>query len=107
MPILTEQEYVITELSEQMNCSSNERFALGTKYISQGITKVKAILPSIVFFCVCSQLVSSSRHKLIGALALKGKINFKLEIPLLTPLSNFQTTRLFGQSVSSDASLHL
>lgn len=50
MPFLTQQEYVITELTEQANCSSNERFALGTKYISQGITKVKAILPSIVFF---------------------------------------------------------
>lgn len=89
-----------------MNCSLNELFALGTKYISQGILKIKEILPSMLFFCMCAKLVSSSRHMFMGALALKGKINFKLKMPLLTSLSHFESARLFRQSESSNASLH-
>lgn len=43
---------------------------------------------------------------IIWALPLKVKIRFKLKIPLSTPLSHFQLTRLFRQSESNNASLH-
>lgn len=73
--------------------------------IYQGIPKAKGILQSIIFF-VCVPSLCLQADTFMWALALEGKMGFKLEIPLLTPLTHCESRMLFRQSESSDALQH-